>query len=46
MSEGTPPVAESNQWDDLARAAADRGDESAVSDEVRQLLSFDVDGTP
>ena len=46
MSEGMPPVGKANQWDELARAAANRGDEPAASDEIRQLLSFDIDGTP
>ncbi len=45
MSEGMPPVAEAGEWDQLARAAADRGDESGASDDVQQLLAFDIDGT-
>ncbi len=45
MTEGISPVAESGKWDELARAAADRSDESEASDEIQQLLAFDIDGT-
>jgi purine-binding chemotaxis protein CheW len=46
MSGGMPPVVESNEWDAIARAAAERGDESAVGDDIQQLLAFEIDGTP
>ena len=46
MSEGMPPAAETSAWDELARVAADRGDAEEASDEIRQLLAFDIDGTP
>ena len=46
MSEAMPPVGETNEWDELARAAADRGDEVEVSDDIQQLLAFVIDGTP
>ena len=46
MSEAMPPVAETSEWDELARAAADRADGAKVSDDIQQLLIFDIDGTP
>jgi purine-binding chemotaxis protein CheW len=46
MSEEMTPAAESSEWDELARAAADRGQETDVSDDIQQLLAFDVAGTP
>ena len=46
MSEAMPPASETSEWDELARAAADRGDESGASDDIQQLLAFDIDGTP
>jgi purine-binding chemotaxis protein CheW len=46
MTEGTPPVSGSNDWDALARAAARKSDASDVSDEIHQLLAFDIGGTP
>ena len=45
MSEGMPPTVETSEWDELARAAADKGDKVEISDEIRQLLAFDIDGT-
>jgi len=46
MSEGMPPVAETSEWDELARAAAGRGAEAEAGDDIQQLLAFDIDGTP
>ena len=46
MTEETPPVSGSRDWDVLARAAARKSDASDVSDEIRQLLAFDIAGTP
>jgi purine-binding chemotaxis protein CheW len=46
MSEAMPPVSGTSEWDALARAAAGRTDEVEGSDEIQQLLAFDIDGTP
>jgi len=46
MTEVNAPTEEVRDWDALARAAADRGDSSDSVDEVRQLLSFELAGSP
>ncbi len=46
MSEVSTSSDEARQWDDLARAAADRGDSSESLDEIHQLLSFEIAGAP
>ena len=46
MSEMSTSSDEARQWDDLARAAADRGDSSESLDEIHQLLSFEIAGAP
>ena len=46
MSEVTTPSEEAQDWDALARAAADRSGSSGSLDEVRQLLSFELAGAP
>jgi purine-binding chemotaxis protein CheW len=37
---------EVREWDDLARAASDRGESPESSDDIRQLLSFELAGAP
>ena len=46
MSEVGTSSDEAQQWDDLARAAADRGDSSESLDEIHQFLSFEIAGSP
>ena len=46
MSEMSTSSDEARQWDDLARAAADRGDSSESLEEIHQLLSFEIAGAP
>jgi purine-binding chemotaxis protein CheW len=46
VSEMSTSSDEAREWDDLARAAADRGDLSESLDEIHQLLSFEIAGTP
>lgn len=46
MSDVSTPTDEVQDWDALARAAANRGDSSESLDEVRQLLSFELAGAP
>ena len=46
MSEVSAPSDSMREWDDLARAAADRGDSSESLDEIHQLLSFEIAGAP
>ncbi len=46
MSEVSTSGDEAREWDDLARAAADRGDSSESLDEIHQLLSFEIAGAP
>ena len=46
MSDVTTPTEDVQDWDALARAAANRGDSSESLDEVRQLLSFELAGAP
>ena len=46
MSEVSTSSDEAQQWDDLARAAADRGESSESLDEIHQLLSFEIAGAP
>jgi purine-binding chemotaxis protein CheW len=46
MSEEMTPAAKSSEWDELARVAANRGEETGVSDDILQLLAFDIGGTP
>lgn len=46
MSEVSTSSDEARKWDDLARAAADRGDSSESLDEIHQLLSFEIAGVP
>ena len=46
MSEVSTSSDEMREWDDLARAAADRGDSSESLDEIHQLLSFEIAGAP
>lgn len=37
---------ERGTWEDLARAAGTRSDDETPSEELRQLLTFEIDGTP
>ena len=37
---------EVREWDDLARAASDRGESPESLDDIRQLLSFELAGAP
>ena len=46
MSEVSTSSDEVREWDDLARAAADRGDSSESLDEMHLLLSFEIAGAP
>jgi purine-binding chemotaxis protein CheW len=46
VSEVSTSGDEAREWDDLARAAADRGDSSESLDEIHQLLSFEIAGAP
>jgi len=46
VSEVSVSGKEARNWDELARAAADRADASESLDEVRQLLSFELAGAP
>jgi purine-binding chemotaxis protein CheW len=49
MSEAGPPGAAasgSENWDDLARAAGNIAPESERQEDLRQLLTFEVDSTP
>ena len=46
MSEVSVSGEEARDWDELARAAADRRDSAESLDEVRQLLSFELAGAP
>jgi purine-binding chemotaxis protein CheW len=46
VSEVSTSGDEAQEWDDLARAAADRGDSSESLDEIHQLLSFEIAGAP
>ncbi len=46
MSEVSTSSDDAREWDDLARAAADRGDSSESLDEVHQLLCFEIAGAP
>jgi purine-binding chemotaxis protein CheW len=46
VSEMTTPSDTVREWDDLARAAAGRGDSSESLDEIHQLLSFEIAGAP
>jgi len=46
VSDVSTPTDEVQDWDALARAAANRGDSSESLDEVRQLLSFELAGAP
>jgi purine-binding chemotaxis protein CheW len=46
VSEVSTSSDEVREWDDLARAASDRGDSSESLDEIHQLLSFELAGSP
>ncbi len=46
MSEVNASSEESPDWDDLARAASNRGESSESLDEVHQLLAFELAGSP
>ena len=46
MSELSTPEIEAQEWDEIARAAAIRRDASELDDDVHQLLSFEIAGTP
>jgi purine-binding chemotaxis protein CheW len=46
VSEVSTSIDEAREWDALARAAADRGDLSESLDEIHQLLSFEIAGSP
>jgi len=46
VSEVSVSGEETRDWDELARAAADRTDSAESLDEVRQLLSFELAGAP
>jgi purine-binding chemotaxis protein CheW len=46
VSEASTSSDEVREWDDLARAAADRGDSAESLDEIHQLLSFEIAGAP
>jgi len=46
VSELTTPSDEVQDWDALARAAADRGESSEPLDTVQQLLCFELAGSP
>ncbi len=46
MSKVSTSSDEVREWDDLARAASDRGDSAESFDEIHQLLCFELAGTP
>jgi purine-binding chemotaxis protein CheW len=46
VSEVSTSSDEVREWDDLARAASDRANLPESVDEIHQLLSFDLAGTP
>ena len=46
MSEVSASSDEVREWDDLARAASDRGEASESLDDIRRLLSFELAGAP
>ena len=46
MSEVSTSSDEVREWDDLARAASDRGDSPESLDEIHQLLCFELAGAP
>jgi len=46
VSEVSTSSDDAREWDDLARAAADRGDSSESLDEIHQLLCFEIAGAP
>ncbi len=46
MSEVSASSDEVREWDDLARAASDRGESSESLDDIRRLLSFELAGAP
>ncbi len=46
MSEVSTSSDQVRDWDDLARAASDRGDSAESFDEIHQLLCFEIAGAP
>jgi purine-binding chemotaxis protein CheW len=46
MSETTTSAAEAREWDSLARSAARQGAPDDSVEEIRQLLSFELAGSP